>query len=330
MELIPFLLITVVTVLAFANIYHFVGPTSDDDSICNGTLDQTQFDDGGWTCSRYDSIVSSLTMALGGGWLFLGDYPHSKQSVVSMLYAFIIGIFLLNFIIAIMNGAFNRIKEKSKKVFWSNRHQFLVGDVESIERLIKCCCRKWIDDNRCPTFLSQIYSSDIDDDRYFFLHMLLRPIGVIRAQSVVRRQYTNVGLKMPFDLGMKHLIHLIAVFFIFIPLNFIVGVFTFGIVWAPGMKEALFFGPVEENCKEEGSYLLIDEVFEEVIDVKSMGSKVDNLIKQNNNLTVQNSELNLRVSDLNTKVDKLIAHNSNLTELNKILIAKMDELLEGV
>lgn len=146
----------------------------------------------------------------------MGDYPHSKQSVVSMFYAFIVGIFLLSFIIASMNGAFKRIKEKSKRAFWSDRHQFLVEDMDSMERLFnKYCCRKQTQDIQCSRFLSKISSSDTDDNRHFLLHMLLCPISVIRAQARVRRQYTNVGLKMPFGLGMKHFMHLIVIFFIF-------------------------------------------------------------------------------------------------------------------
>ena len=142
-------------------------------------------------------------------------------------------------------------EKKSKRAFWSDRHQFLVEDMDSMERLFnKYCCRKQTQDIQCSRFLSKISSSDTDDNRHFLLHMLLRPISVIRAQARVRRQYTNVGLKMPFGLGMKHFIHLIAVFFIFIPLNFIVGVCTIGLLWAPGMKEALFFGPTNKDFDE--------------------------------------------------------------------------------
>ena len=128
--------------MAFANVYYFAGPGTDDgDSICTEPLDASQYEDGGWTCTRYDSFVSSLEMLLNGEWFFFGDFPRSKNSVVSMLYAFIIGVILLNIIIAVIIGAFERIKDNSEKAFWSNRYFFLVGgDVDSITRLFSFCC----------------------------------------------------------------------------------------------------------------------------------------------------------------------------------------------
>jgi len=62
--------------------------------------------------------------------------------------------------------------------------------------------------------------------------------------------------------------------------------------------------------------------------MKTMVSKVDNLIKQNNNLTVQNIDLKLTISNLNAKVDSMITYNNSLGEVNKVLITIMDKVLE--
>lgn len=63
---------------------------------------------------------------------------------------------------------------------------------------------------------------------------------------------------------------------------------------------------------------------EDVIGMKTMVSKVDNLIKQNNNLTAQKST----ISNLNAKVDSMITYNNSLGEVSKVLMTKMDKVLE--
>ena len=86
------------------------------------------------------------------------------------------------------------------------------------------------------------------------------------------------------------------------------------------MKEALFFGPTNKDFDDKWGYL----PSEDVIGMKTMVSKVDNLIKQNNNLTAQKST----ISNLNAKVDSMITYNNSLGEVNIVLITKMDKLLE--
>jgi len=43
---------------------------------------------------------------------------------------------------------------------------------------------------------------------------------------------------------------------------------------------------------------------------------------------VQNIDLKSTISNLNAKVDSIITYNNSLGEVNKVLITKMDKLLE--
>ena len=132
--------------LAFANAFYLAGPrishNEKEEDICKQVIGedavirnftQEEYDEGGWTCTRYDSFISTLNMLFSGDFLFSGTYPYSIQSVLSMIYSFKIGIILLNIIIAVISDAFG--KNNSELASWFNRYQFLAYDVVSMEKL---------------------------------------------------------------------------------------------------------------------------------------------------------------------------------------------------
>jgi len=75
-QLRPFLTTTAIIILSFANAFYFLGPgPNDEDGICDEeemrNFAEKEYTRGGWTCTRYDSIISTTNMFLGTDWLFL-------------------------------------------------------------------------------------------------------------------------------------------------------------------------------------------------------------------------------------------------------------------
>ena len=126
---------TLVVVAAFAPMFSFAGPPGQvEGTACTpaGIADGVGY----WACTRSESYISTLNMMLSGDYPFLGDYPHTQQEVLSMCFAFVIGVILLNVIIAVISDAFAEITDNSDKAFWADRYKFL-ADVDSLQNLFR-------------------------------------------------------------------------------------------------------------------------------------------------------------------------------------------------
>jgi len=121
-SLFPFLYVTSIIVMAFGHMFYVAGPP-------NGiTCDE--YDNGGWTCRLSDSYFQSFAMLLSGDWFFLNG-PTGVQSVLALIFAFLIGILLLNIIIALISNIFTDVEKDGQKAFWLSRLRF-VNELESM------------------------------------------------------------------------------------------------------------------------------------------------------------------------------------------------------
>jgi len=108
--------------MAFGHMFYVAGPP-------NGiTCDE--YDNGGWTCRLSDSYFQSFAMLLSGDWFFLNG-PTGVQSVLALIFAFLIGILLLNIIIALISNIFTDVEKDGQKAFWLSRLRF-VNELESM------------------------------------------------------------------------------------------------------------------------------------------------------------------------------------------------------
>lgn len=109
--------------------YHFAGPY--DETICDihtnpdlSIMTDDQFLNGAWACTRQNSYLSALIMLLNSEWHFL-ENPKGVQSLLSIVYAFVLGVLLLNIIIALISIEFQDVILNSERAFWHSRYQSL-------------------------------------------------------------------------------------------------------------------------------------------------------------------------------------------------------------
>ena len=123
--------------MAFAHMFHAVGPPQEIHCPA-GTLEEIQTNDynaGGWICNLNDSYFQSFAMLLSGDFLFF-DKPMGLWSALALIFALVIGIVLLNILIAVINDSFVKVEENSDDVFWLGRLKF-VYKVQQISRFLK-------------------------------------------------------------------------------------------------------------------------------------------------------------------------------------------------
>jgi len=135
-HLIPFICTTLIFVLMFSHMYHITGP--DDSNLCNNTNDYTEeeFANGGWTCELSDSIEKSFSI------FFNFDIPSGVPLAITYLYAFVMEIFLLNVLIAVICTAFDNVQDQSEMRFWLDR-QDIVEEIQNIANLFPTRITKW-------------------------------------------------------------------------------------------------------------------------------------------------------------------------------------------
>ena len=134
-SLIPFLFVTIVIVMAFSHMFHAAGPL-EGASSCHGGYDSEDL----WTCSLSDSYFQSVAMLLSGDWVFF-DSNKGLHSGLAMIFAFVIGILLLNIIIALISNVYTDIESNSQKAIWASRLRFVVelGSMRSVFSFLNLC-----------------------------------------------------------------------------------------------------------------------------------------------------------------------------------------------
>jgi hypothetical protein len=117
-SLIPLLFVTIVIVMAFSHMFHAAGPLEGASSCHDYDSEDL------WTCSLSDSYFQSVAMLLSGDWVFF-DSNKGLHSGLAMIFAFVIGILLLNIIIALISNVYTGIESNSQKAIWASRVRFV-------------------------------------------------------------------------------------------------------------------------------------------------------------------------------------------------------------
>lgn len=94
-------------------------------------------------CGRADSYFQSVAMLLGGDWVFF-DNNKGLHSELAMIFAFVIGILLLNVIIAVVSNVYTDIESNSQKAIWASRLRFVneLGSMRSAFPFLNICSFK--------------------------------------------------------------------------------------------------------------------------------------------------------------------------------------------
>ncbi len=240
----PFLFTMLITMLTFTYYFPSGPPNGRDEqngTKYNGTLYQSEFEDGLWTltCAHFHYFVSWLSILRSGGW-----------SSLPMLYTFIIGIISLSITRAttVPIGGLDRIRENGDKSFWSNRYRLLL-DVDIIEKLFTLC-RRGVSLLLLPKFtymmiFAPFYSGNDDDDDDDDDE---EEEGEEEEEEETLDEYED-----PFTIfhRVRERIRYFYSVFTFLhtsvpALNFLLGACTFGVLWSSDMKERLFFGRINE------------------------------------------------------------------------------------
>ena len=123
--------------MAFSHSFHAIGPP--DGIVCpldtsNSTILSEGWGDGNWSCALESSYIQSAVMFLSGDWVYL-DNVHGIgiHTLLSMSFAFIVGILLLNIIIALISKIFTEVENNSEKAFWSSRLRF-VNELQTLKK----------------------------------------------------------------------------------------------------------------------------------------------------------------------------------------------------
>ena len=135
-SIIPFIFATVLIVNAFAHAFWHLGPpkSSDGEYLVNcGNMTDTDYENGGWMCTLKDSYFHCYSMVLSQDWSFL-ERATGVHSVFMFLFAFAIGILLLNIIIAIISTKFTEVEQNGERAFWLKRLRF-VNEMQSFNSL---------------------------------------------------------------------------------------------------------------------------------------------------------------------------------------------------
>lgn len=107
--------------------FHVAGPLSNvsclDENITS--VEELRDEYQTWTCSLNDSYFHSFAMLLSGDFLFF-DSPSGLRSTLSFIFAAVIGIILLNILIAVVNDSFKQVEDNSEYAFWLGRLRFIV------------------------------------------------------------------------------------------------------------------------------------------------------------------------------------------------------------
>ncbi|GFH52629.1 hypothetical protein CTEN210_09105 [Chaetoceros tenuissimus] len=135
-SLIPFLIVTAFIVMAFAHMFHVLGPPSG--IYCPASamenLEHSEYQAGGWSCQLKDSYFQSFAMLLSGDFLFF-EKPNGKWSAITFIFAIVIGIVMLNVLIAVVNDSLVENQRRSQDGFWLGRLDFLCS-INDISRFI--------------------------------------------------------------------------------------------------------------------------------------------------------------------------------------------------
>jgi hypothetical protein len=117
-------------VIAFSQMF-FVAGSSMCDSAATGGLE--------WQCDAKSSLFQSFGMMLSTEYDFMtweGGNDYTMMEFISFSFAIIVGILLLNILIAVVNNVFTQVSDDSEAAFWMTRLDVVV-ELNSIRNKIK-------------------------------------------------------------------------------------------------------------------------------------------------------------------------------------------------
>ena len=157
-RLIPFLIVTFVLLAGFAHLKFIAEAQKSIQSNPNNVI--VPFSDG-----IFVFYLNNLQTFLTSEFEFDENQVHDRAFVVQVLFAFVIGILLLNILIAVISNEFTEVMANSRRAFWHNRLKFLVEvnyTFNGIGRLTWCkSC--WFVGNKDGNKISRV---EEDDDTF--------------------------------------------------------------------------------------------------------------------------------------------------------------------
>lgn len=126
-DLIPFLTVSVVLLIAFGEMYRV-------ENLGNGSCSLPQEEGSLSFCSSGRALFSTYAMFVAG--IEMQDFSStSTMMLVSIFFGFFVAVILLNVVIAIVSTSWENVAEKGKEVFWEYRLVFY-QDVKKYEELM--------------------------------------------------------------------------------------------------------------------------------------------------------------------------------------------------
>ena len=92
--------------------------------ICADNGDSNPNQELNWTCNLSSSYAQTFSILITSNWSFLDEEAEGFQTSISYAFAFIVGILLLNVLIAVINNAFSTIERSGDLEYWRYRLSF--------------------------------------------------------------------------------------------------------------------------------------------------------------------------------------------------------------
>ncbi len=136
--MLPFVYVVSMICIAFAHMFQVIGPAGE--TKCD-KLEEDLGDDavkwvkaGAWTCDIQDSYFQSFAMIFGGSWRFL-DKRIPTLSIMSIVFAFLVGFVLMNMLIALISNRYTAVEQESQTAFWVHRLLY-IDEIRSMYTLM--------------------------------------------------------------------------------------------------------------------------------------------------------------------------------------------------
>ncbi len=282
-QLVPFYLITMLVVFSFGNMFYIATLVENRD--CHHKDDSEGILEG-WTCTTAESYFTTFTMLLSSDWIYFNEPTLSLSTVLAMTFATIIGILLLNILIAEIGVVWGSSTTLGRIAFWAIRLSFIVEVSLSFNGICGLDTRRMVTPTKCDSknlksensvrHTSRIsfhtlraldykdMESNFDisaEERHFFI-WYRRFLDVKKPPFLTRMKvfFTRAPLQeilipsRAFEKALSTnpqisralIIALYPIMPISIALTFIIGLFSWGFLWPSWMKENLFHGTINE------------------------------------------------------------------------------------
>mmetsp|Transcript_9104 Transcript_9104/g.13140 ORF Transcript_9104/g.13140 Transcript_9104/m.13140 type:complete len:837 (-) Transcript_9104:121-2631(-) len=244
--LVPFLMVSLFVLLLFGEVFVLGSLNSE---VCQQSFhNTTDF------CTFGNSLYTTYGQFVGG--IELEDYDESSlMKILSGVFGLIVGIILLNVVIAIVSESWTGAVVESKEVFWHARMEFLMlsklpTEESSLDKFLQ-----GIDDRLSeickPLWPSKDYWGVFDS---FFDRMLSDDVGSFQWQIIFQIR-TRLAKKMSSKLIMLKAALLLAIFFSIACIWFVIGLFSIGTLWPRPIRCFILSRslPLENDLKENSN-----------------------------------------------------------------------------